>query len=146
MMRSILFAAVAALMACSGPAPAGAQSGDAYTGAWAFQTDDYGNENFSVLMSGAALVTPGARNHYDVRLVANELITQPETGQSRLLTARETCDGLLDGAQFTITCRMAEPLEGYEPDNFVLQRGDADELVGVLSSATNGQVTFTRVR
>jgi hypothetical protein len=96
-------------------------------------------------MSGVAVASPAAPNRYDIRLVANERIIDRASGQSQLLTARQTCTGESDGAQLTITCQMAEPLEGYQPDNFLLQQGEADQLVGVLDSAASSQVTFTRV-
>ena len=42
---------------------------------------------------------------------------------------------------------QAEPLDGYEPDNFILQPGEgSDQLVGALSSATSATVTFNRLR
>lgn len=139
--RSAAFAlALAALSA-----PASAQQQD-LSGTWAFQTQDYGNQQYAVAMSGVAIMTATAPGRYDIRLVANELLGERATGRSQLITARQTCTGEEDGPQFTIRCQMAEPLEGYEPDNFLLQRGDADQLVGVLNSATSGQVTFTRVR
>jgi hypothetical protein len=147
MMRVTMIAAAAMLAACSAPTPAGAQAeSGGHAGTWAFQTEPYGNEQFGVVMSGVAVMTPAAPDRYDIRLLANELIIERVSGQSRLLTARETCAGEVDGGQFTITCQMAEPLEGYEPDNFILQRGEQDQLVGVLNSATSGQVTFTRLR
>ncbi|GAN00196.1 hypothetical protein U91I_03861 [alpha proteobacterium U9-1i] len=125
--------------------PAVAQSGD-LSGTWAFQTQPYGDQQFGVVMSGVAIATASAPNRYDIRLIANELIIERASGRSQTITARQTCTGEDAGGQFNITCQMAEPVEGYEPDNFVLQRGEADQLVGVLSSATSGQVTFTRVR
>jgi hypothetical protein len=138
---------MAVLAACSAAAQASAQAGDPFVGAWGLQTEDYGNDDYSVVMSGVAIVTAGASpNRYAVKLLAQELITQQETGQSRLLVARENCTGEEAGGQFTIACQMAEPLEGYRPDAFVLQHGERDQLVGVLSSATNGQVTFNRMR
>jgi hypothetical protein len=77
--------------------------------------------------------------------VSNELIVA-QNGQSQMVTARQRCAGEASGGQFTIRCEMAEPLDGYEPDNFVLQAGERDQMVGVLSSAASSQVTFTRVR
>jgi hypothetical protein len=145
-MREMMVAAAAMLAACSAPTQAGAQASDAYAGTWAFQTEPYGNEQFGVVMSGVAVVTPAAANRYAIRLIANELIIDRASGQSRRLTARQACTGEADGGQFTINCQLTTPLEGYEPDNFVLQQGEADELIGVLSSATSGQVTFTRLR
>src|SRR5690606_22096758 len=144
-MRAITLAATL-LVACT-VTPAEAQ-GDrsGLAGTWGFQTEPYGNLQFSNIMSGVAILTPSGSNRYDIRLVANERIIMRMTGRSRILTARQTCTAHDDGGQITINCQMAEPLEGYEPDDFVLQRGeDADQLVGVLSSANSGQVVFTRV-
>ncbi|MEZ5995070.1 MAG: hypothetical protein R3C25_04895 [Hyphomonadaceae bacterium] len=147
-MRGLLAAAALALAtACSAPQQAAAQASGDFSGTWAFQTQSYGSDQVGAVMSGAAILTSGAtQGHYDVRLLAHELLVNRDTGQSRMLTARETCTGVDDGAQVTITCQMAEPLEGYSPDDFVLQRGEADELVGVLGSNANSQVTFTRLR
>jgi hypothetical protein len=142
-MRGWITGTLAALAVMA--APASAQSGDAHVGTWAFQTEPYGNEQFSVIMSGVAIVSPPRRGRYDIRLVANELIVAVN-GQSQMLTARQTCTGESSGGQFNISCQLAEPLEGYQPDNFVLQAGERDQMVGVLSSATSSQVTFTRVR
>ncbi|MEZ6023235.1 MAG: hypothetical protein R3C16_07470 [Hyphomonadaceae bacterium] len=145
-MRGSLFAA-AALMACAAAPAASAQNGDAFTGTWAFQTNDYGNAQYVVAMSGVAVVTPSAPGRYDIRLIANEIIGERSTGRTQLITAREACTGEVDGEVFNIACQMAEPLEGYEPDNFILQSGEeSDQMVGVLSSAASGQVTFTRMR
>ena len=125
-------------------ASASAQSGDA-RGTWAFQTQPYGNEQFSVIMSGVAIVSPPRRGRHEIRLVSNELIVA-QNGQSQMVTARQRCTGEASGGQFTISCQMAEPLDGYEPDNFVLQTSERDQMVGVLASAASSQVTFTRVR
>ncbi len=142
-MRGWILATAAMLAAMAGPASA--QSGDAHAGTWAFQTQPYGDEQFSVIMSGVAVVSRPRRGRYEIRLVSNELIVSQD-GQSQMVTARQACTGGASGGQFSITCRMAEPLDGYEPDNFVLQTGERDQMVGVLSSATSSQVTFTRVR
>lgn len=146
-MHGLLVAAAALLTACTATTPAGAQAAGDYTGTWAFQTEPYGNDQFGVVMSGVAIMRSAGANRYTLQVVTNELIIERQTSQSRLLTARQNCTGQKDDAQFTVTCAMAEPLEGYEPDNFVLQAGEnADQLVGALSSATSSTVTFTRVR
>lgn len=143
-MRGFLIAA-AAMAACSAPV-ASAQTGDAFAGTWAFQTASYGNEQVGGIMSGAAVITREAPNRYAVRLIANERLVNRDTGQGAFLTARQNCTGANDDGQFTITCQMAEPLEGYEPDTFVLQAGETDQLVGVQRSQTSPQVTFSRMR
>ncbi|MEQ1810192.1 MAG: hypothetical protein ABL889_09710 [Terricaulis sp.] len=143
-MRGFLIAAVT-LAACSAPV-AHAQSSDAFEGTWTFQTASYGNEQVGGIMSGAAVITREAPNRYAVRLIANERLVNRDTGQGAFLTARQNCTGENDGGQFTITCQMAEPLEGYEPDTFVLQAGETDQLVGVQRSQTSPQVTFSRMR
>ncbi|MCX7358962.1 MAG: hypothetical protein NT015_12580 [Alphaproteobacteria bacterium] len=143
-MRGFLIAAVT-LAACSAPV-AHAQSGDAFEGTWAFQTASYGTEQVGAIMSGAAVITREAPNRYAVRLIANERLVNRDTGQSAFLTARQNCTGENADGQFTISCQMAEPLEGYEPDTFVLQAGETDQLVGVQQSQTSPQVTFSRMR
>jgi hypothetical protein len=144
-MRAFLIAA-AALAVCSAAPTASAQSGDAFDGTWAFQTQSYGTERVGGIMSGAAVITREAANRYAIRLLSNERLVNRDTGQGAFLTARQTCTGVNDDGQFTINCQMAEPLEGYEPDNFVLQTGEADQLVGVLQSNNSSQVTFSRMR
>jgi len=148
-MKAMMFAAFAALAACTAAAPnAGAQSGDAFAGTWAFQSQPYGNEQFGVIMSGAMIATHTRGDAYAVRLTANELIISRTDGQSRLLTAHQTCEGARSGEVFNITCTIAEAPEGYAADNFILQRGEGEQegqLVGAMSG--NGvQVTFARVR
>lgn len=143
-MRAFLIAA-ATLAACSAPV-AHAQSSDAFEGTWTFQTASYGNEQVGGIMSGAAVITREAPNRYAVRLIANERLVNRDTGQGAFLTARQNCTGENADGQFTITCQMAEPLEGYEPDTFVLQAGETDQLVGVQQSQTSPQVTFSRMR
>jgi hypothetical protein len=143
-MRAFLIAS-AALMTFAA-APASAQSGDPFAGTWAFQTASYGSEQVGGIMSGVAVIRRTARDRYDIRLLSNERLVNRETGQGAFLTARQRCTGQNDGGQFTISCQMAEPLEGYQPDNFVLQRGETDQLVGVLSSNNSSQVTFSRLR
>jgi hypothetical protein len=148
-MRAIMFAAFAALAACTAAAPAAdAQAGDPYAGTWAFQSQPYGNEQFGVIMSGAMVATHASGDAYTVRLTANEMIIARADGQTRLLTAHQTCTGARSGEVLNITCEIADAPEGYAADNFVLQRGEGEQdgqLVGAM--AGNGvQVTFTRVR
>ncbi len=150
-MRAMMFAAFAALAACTvaAPGPADAQSGDPYSGTWAFQTQPYGNEQAGVIMSGAAIITHTRGDDYGVRLTANELIILRASGESRMLTAHQRCTGKRSGAVLNVTCELAEPLEGYQPDNFILQVGEGEQdgqLVGALDSAASTQVTFSRVR
>jgi hypothetical protein len=126
-------------------APAQAQQ-NSHAGTWAFMTAPYGDERFGVMMSGAATFTPTAPGRYDIRLIANEMIVERESGRSQFVTARQICTGESDGAQFVISCQFAEPLEGYAPDNFILQQGEADQMLGVLNSNASAQVRFTRMR
>jgi hypothetical protein len=142
-MRSLLWAVLPITLLAA--TPVAAQPSD-LSGTWAFQTQPYGDQQFGVVMSGVAIATRSAPGRYDIRLLANELIMDRASGRSQVITARQTCTGEDADGQVNITCQMAEPLEGYQPDNFVLQRGEADQLVGVLSSTASGQVTFTRVR
>ncbi len=143
MRRLLVAAAVAA--ACSTSA-ASAQSGVDYAGTWAFQTTLYGGVQIGAYMSGVAVMTAAGPDRYDIRLMANERLVNRMTGESRLLVARQTCTGERAGAQFSIACQLAEAVEGYEPDNFILQQGENDgQLVGVLDSANSAQVTFTRM-
>ncbi len=148
-MRAMMFAAFAALAACSTATPtAQAQNGDAFAGTWAFQSEPYGNEQFGVIMSGAMVATHTRGDAYAVRLTANELIISRADGQSRMLTAHQTCEGRREAAVFNITCTLAEAPDGYQPDNFLLQPGEGEQqgqLVGAMTG--NGtQVTFSRVR
>lgn len=141
-MRGLALAA--ALLAMTGVSYA--QNADPYVGNWAFQTEPYaaGQGEVMAMMSGVAIVTDGAGGHYDIKLLSHEYITQGT--RSVTLTARQNCQGEPQGGQFSITCEMAEPLEGYQPDSFVLQQGEADEMMGVLASASSAQVTFSRLR
>ncbi len=144
MMRRLMVAAMAA-MALS--APASAQDVGDLSGTWSFQSNPYGNEQFGVVMSGVAVMTASAPDRYDIRLLANELIIERATGRSQILSARQSCTGENTDGQVSITCQMAEALEGYEPDNFILQAGaNGEQLVGALSSATSATVTFNRLR
>lgn len=150
-MRAMMLAAFAALAACTAAAPTGAeaQAADPFSGTWAFQTQPYGNEQAGVIMSGAAIITHTRGDDYSVRLTANELIILRATGESRMITAYQACQGKRSAAVLNITCEMAEPMEGYQPDNFILQTGEGEQdgqLVGALDSAASTQVTFSRVR
>jgi hypothetical protein len=142
-MRAFLIAS-AALMAFAA-APASAQANDPFEGTWAFQTASYGNEQVGGIMSGAAVISRSAENRYDIRLIANERLVNRDTGEQRFLVARQACTGQHDDGQFTISCQLTDTVEGYTPDNFVLQQGEANELVGVLSSNASSQVTFSRL-
>lgn len=149
MMRAMMFAAFAALAACTTATPAAqAQAGDAFAGTWAFQSQPYGNDQFGVIMSGAMVAAHTRGDAYTVRLTANELIISRADGQSRMLTAQQNCQGQRAGEVFNITCTLVDAPEGYQPDNFILQRGEGEQegqLVGAMSG--NGtQVTFSRVR
>lgn len=141
-MRALAMAAIFAA-ACSQPATA--QVDASLDGVWAFQTQPYAaGQGVGAVMSGVAILRAEASG-YAIQLLANELVTQGD--RSVTITARETCRGEWQDAQFMINCELAEPLEGYQPDNFVLQAGEgADQLIGVLSSTASAQATFTRVR
>ncbi|MBS0384357.1 MAG: hypothetical protein JSS00_03300 [Proteobacteria bacterium] len=150
-MRKIVFAILAAAFALPAHAEtrnAAAAAPGSYAGTWGFQTEDYGNDQYGVAMSGVAVITPAqAANRYNIRLLAQELITQRESGLTHLLIARENCTGDGSNGQLAITCEMAEPVQNYQPDSFILQPGEnADQLVGALSSASNGSATFNRMR
>ena len=145
-MKRMTLAAAVVLAACSAGV-ASAQSDSDYAGTWAFQTAPYGSGAVGAYMSGLAVMTPSAPDRYEIRLMANERLVNRPTGETRLLVAHQTCTGEQTGAQFSITCEMAEPLEGYQADNFILQPGEeAGQLVGVLDSVNHAQVTFTRMR
>lgn len=141
-MRKLAAAAALALTALI--APAHAQVDGTFEGTWAFQTQPYAAGPGTIaLMSGAAIMRAESSG-YAIQLLANELVTQG--GQSVIITARQNCRGVNEAGQFTITCELAEPLEGYQPDVFILQAGEPDQLAGVLQSASSGQVQFTRIR
>ncbi len=143
-MRAMMTSAALAVFAFA--APASAQQANDLSGTWSFQTASYGNEQFGVIMSGAAVFIATTPGRYTVRLIANERIVQRETSQFRLLVARQNCVAEDEDGQIAITCRLADTVEGYEPDNFALQAGEnADELVGALSTGYSPQVTFTRL-
>lgn len=126
-------------------APAAHAQGASLEGTWAFQSQSYGNEQIGAVMSGVAVMTASAPSRYDVRLISNELIVNRDTGQSRLLTARQTCTAEEADGQIAIDCQMAEPLEGYTPDTFLLQRAEeVDHLGGVLNAGP--EVGFSRLR
>jgi hypothetical protein len=145
-MRKFLLAACAVL--AMGASAAQAQSNDPFAGTWAFQSSPYGNEQFGVIMSGAMTATRERGDRYRVRLTANELIIAREGGESRMLTAHQNCEGVRSGEVLNITCRLDDAPDGYEPDNFLLQRGEGEtegQLVGSMTG--NGtEVTFSRVR
>ncbi|MEQ1820241.1 MAG: hypothetical protein ABL871_16685 [Terricaulis sp.] len=143
-MRTFLIAA-ATLAACSAPMAQAQSVRDALDGTWAFQTASYGDERVGAIMSGAAIFLRSAQDRYDISLISNERLVNRETGETAFLTARQTCTGVNDGGQLTVSCQLAEPLEGYEPDNFVLQAGEDRQLIGVLSSAASPQVTFSKL-
>ena len=143
-MRGRMMAAALALSAAMS-GTAFAQADGTFAGTWAFQTDPYtASAGTLAIMSGVAVMRAEASG-YAIQLLVNELVTQGN--RSATITARENCRGALDDGQFNITCEMAEPLEGYAPDTFVLQTGEVpDQLVGALVSSSSAQVTFTRVR
>lgn len=147
-MRKIL---LVILTAAAAAAPAYAQTPAAaapssYVGTWGFQSEDYGNDDYGVAMSGVAVITQAQGNRYSIRLLTQEMITQRESGMTHMLVAHENCTGDSSNGQLAITCEMAEPLENYQPDSFILQPGEsADQLVGALSSASNGSTTFNRL-
>ena len=144
-MRAMILAAAAAMSVMA--APASAQEMSDLSGTWAFQTSSYGNGEYGVIMSGAANFVATTAGRYTVQLIANELIVQRETSASQMLTARQNCVAEDSDGQVTITCNLSEAVEGYEPDNFLVQSGTTpDELVGALTSGSSPQVTFTRLR
>lgn len=151
-MRKLILATLAAAACFTAPAvaetAATATAPGSYAGTWGFQSEDYGNDDYGVAMSGVAVITQSSRpNRYDIRLLTQELITQRESGLTHMLVAHENCTGDSANGQLSITCEMAQPLANYQPDSFLLQAGEsADQLVGALASATSGTTTFNRMR
>lgn len=144
-MRKILTGAALALAMIA--APAQAQNSDNLAGTWAFQTQPYGGEQIVISMSGSAIMTAAGANRYNVRLIAHEMAVNTATRESQMLTARQTCRAEVQDAQVSLTCEMAEPLDGYRPDRFVLQRGERDQLVGAITIGQgSATVTFDRIR
>jgi|GEM_PF-2636987 len=145
-MRSKILAMAIAVAAVSA-APAHAQTRDPFIGTWGFQSDDYGNDNYGALMSGVAVITAGAAAHqYKIKLLAQEVISQRQDGQSHLLVAREECTGEDQSGQLTVNCQLSEPVENYQPDAFAIQAVDGDHLGGALTSSDGVSVNFNRVR
>jgi hypothetical protein len=146
-MRWTILATAALASACLYSTPARAQGGDQFSGTWGFQSEDYGNDDYGASISGVAVITPGAgANHYTVKVLAQEVISQRQDGQSHLLVARENCNGEDTSGQLTVTCHMAEPLDNYTPDEFVIQAVDHDRLGGVMAGSSGASVNFNRVR
>ncbi|MFT3729669.1 MAG: hypothetical protein QM759_17740 [Terricaulis sp.] len=144
---TMLATAVALGGACLFVTPAQAQASDGFSGTWGFQSEDYGNDDYGAAMSGVAVITPGSgANKYNIKLLAQEVISQRADGQSHLLVARENCQGEDTNGQLSVTCAMAEPLDNYTPDTFVIQTVDHDHLGGVMTSSSGASVNFNRVR
>ena len=146
-MRNILVAVAAAACAAT---PAFAQTQTAasaapYAGTWGFQSDDYGTDDYGLVMSGVAVITQTQGNRYNVRLLTQQQLTERESGETHMLVGRENCTGDASNGQLAITCQ-ADPLQDRQPDTFLLQQGDsADQLVGALTSSSNSQTTFSRL-
>jgi hypothetical protein len=147
-MRSTILATAAVLAAALASAGvAHAQTSDAFTGTWGFQSDDYGTDDYGASMSGVAIVTPGASaHHYDIKLLAQEVVSQRADGDSHLLVAHENCTGADESGQLTVTCQLSEPVDNYAPDSFAIQAVDHDHLGGALTSSDGASVNFNRVR
>jgi hypothetical protein len=147
-MRKIWFAVLAAAACLAGPALAQTQpaAASSFAGTWGFQSDDYGNDDYGLAMSGVAVITQGQGSRYTVRLLVQDLLTERESGVTHLLVAHEDCSGDASNGQLAITCQLTAPLPNYQPDAFILQPGEGgDQLVGALSSAPDGQTTFNRM-
>ena len=149
-MRNIWFAVLAAAACLAAPAHAQTQpaaAASSYAGTWGFQSEDYGNDDYGLATSGVAVITQAQGSRYTIRLLVQGLLTERESGLTHLLVAHEDCAGDASNGQLAITCHLAEPLPNYQPDSFVLQRGEnGDQLVGALSAAPDGQTTFNRLR
>ena len=148
-MRKILLAALAAAALVT-PAYAQTQTAAAeprFTGTWGFQSEDYGTDDYGLVMSGVAVITPAQGNRYTVRLLTQQQLTERESGEQHMLVAHENCTGDASNGQLAITCQ-ADPLhQDHQPDSFLLQQGDnGDQLVGALTSSDNSQTTFTRAQ
>ena len=142
---------VAAAAACAAT-PALAQTQTAassapYAGTWGFQSEDYGNDDYGAAMSGVMVITAGSSaHHYNINLLAQEMISQKSDDESHLLVAREDCKGEDVSGQLTVTCELSEPVDNYQPDAFAIQAVDHDHLGGALTSSDGASVNFNRVR
>jgi hypothetical protein len=148
-MRKILLAALAAAALAT---PAYAQTQPAaveprFAGTWGFQSEDYGTDDYGLVMSGVAVITQTQGNRYSVRLLTQQQLTERESGDQHMLVGHENCQGDASNGQLAITCQ-ADPLQqDRQPDAFLLQQGDGgDQLVGALTSSSNSQTTFTRAQ
>jgi hypothetical protein len=147
-MRKIWFAVLAAAACLAAPAHAQTQpaAASSYAGTWGFQSEDYGTDDYGLVMSGVAVITQAQANRYTVRLLTQQQLTERESGDTHMLVSHETCTGDAANGQLAITCQT-DPLQDRQPDTFLLQRGEsADQLVGALTSSSNSQTTFNRVQ
>ena len=149
-MRKLLVAALAAMACFAAPAHAQTQpaAASSYAGTLGFQSEDYGNDDYGLAMSGVAVITAAqAPNRYNISLLTQQQLTQRESGETHTLVAHENCTGDASNGQLAITCQLADPLQNYQPDSFLLQRGEnGDQLVGALTtSQQNGETTFNRL-
>jgi len=149
-MRKIWFAALAAAVSLATPAYAQTQpaAASSYAGTWGFQSEDYGNDDYGLAMSGVAVIAPAqAPNRYTISLLTQQQLTERESGETHTLVAHETCTGDASNGQLAITCQLADPTQNQQPDSFLLQRGDSvDQMVGALTtSQQNGETTFNRL-
>jgi hypothetical protein len=150
-MRKIWFAVLAAAACLAAPAHAQTQpaAASSYAGTWGFQSEDYGNDDYGLAMSGVAVITPAqGANRYNISLLTQQQLTERESGETHTLVVHEACTGDASNGQLAISCQLADPVQNNQPDSFLLQRGDnADQMVGALTtSQSNGETTFNRVR
>jgi hypothetical protein len=152
MLKTLIVVAAAACAAAPAlaqtPAAASTAPPGSLVGTWGFQSEDYGNDEYALAMSGVAVITQAQGARYNIRLLAQQQLTDRESGETHMLVAQEACTGESLNGQLTIRCQLANPLQqNYQPDAFVLQQGDnGDQLVGTLTSQSDGQTTFNRVR
>jgi hypothetical protein len=147
-MWKIWFAVLAAAACLTAPAHAQTQpaAASSYAGTWGFQSEDYGTDDYGLVMSGVAVITQAQGNRYTVRLLTQQQLTERESGEQHMLVAHENCTGDAANGQLAITCQ-ADPLQDRQPDTFLLQQGESgDQLVGALTSSSNSQTTFTRAQ
>src|SRR5262249_13214361 len=135
-MRKILEAALAATD-CLAPTPyAQTQpaAASSYAGTWGLHSEDSGNDDYGLVLSGVAVTTQAAAHRYSISLLTQQQLTERESGETHMLVAHETCTGDASNGQLAISCQLADPLQNYQPDSFLLQRGDsADQMVGALT-------------
>lgn len=137
--RALFAAGLACLASLGAASPAAKIEGARIEGIWAFRTAPY-REGTCVLSGTMTIRKTPAPDAYVCSFVAFEVCENLRARAEQTCTAQRNASGL----EITSTLKNVTPSLNYVPDDFALDAVSASRMEGLMLSAADAEVVFTR--